>query len=176
MLSNPNQRVTWWDGAPTKASTGQTLKVLTKARKVKRRIAARDLARRQRTPFERDFVQEKATHSKQNRKRNQSIKEDKDNLKHIDLSIIAMAANISRLNTLIYRILDPDSPSKDGPAKVGQTENKGSPAHSIHCDSDEDGEGAIDSEFSIRPVGQSDEASARKTYARPLSTEPSPPS
>ena len=146
------QRVTWWDGAPTKASTGRPPKVLAKERKIKSRIAARGLSRSQRIPFERDLIKEKEARNEHNLKRNQSTKEDKDNLKHIDPSIIAMASDVSRLNTLIYRILDPDSPSNDGPAKAGQTENKGSPAHSIHCDSEEDGEEAIDNGISNRCV------------------------
>ena len=126
--------------------------MLTKSRKVKSRIAARYQAQRQRTPFERNIVEEKAARSQENHKRNLFTKEKKDNLKYIDPSIIAMAAYVSRLKKMLYRILDPDSPSNDGPAKAGQTENKGSPAHSIHCDSEEDGEEAIDNGISNRCV------------------------
>ena len=104
--------------APWKSWASFT-KILTKSRKVKSRIAARDLAQRQRTPFKRNRVAEKTVRSKENLKRNQSTKEDKDDLKHIDPNIIAMANDVLRLNKLIYRILNPDSPSNDGHVKAG---------------------------------------------------------
>ena len=122
LLYDPSRQSKWCDGAPTKASTGRPpgntvkgvdTKILTKSRKVKSRISAKDRARRQQTPFEHKRVKEKTSHSQENRERNLFTKEREDNLKDIDPSIIAMAADVSRLNKLFCRILDPDLPSNE---------------------------------------------------------------
>ena len=58
-------------------------------------------------------MKEKTSHSQENRERNLFTKEREDNLKDIDPSIIAIAADVSRLNKLFCRILDPDLPSNE---------------------------------------------------------------
>ena len=77
------------------------------------------------------------------------IKGEKDNLKHIDPSIVITVDNVSELNKPIYYILRPKLTGNDGLAKVEQTQlHSDSSARSIYCGRNEDGDGTIDSGLS----------------------------